>query len=137
MLTSPDVAEELDHGYESQVAHQIVDNEWFVAEFPSDVAIEELPVDEFAKTTEFTAEVEPFGVFMVRVTRMPIDPSIAVGPGQWSTIYGDNWVKNLARFHPETLDDQIDTRLGGSTRHLVVRIDYCYRAPLLMDVRAA
>lgn len=104
---------------------EVISNEWFDATFPARVEVTEEATDvAFAKTTEFAAEVEPFGIYSIRVTQMPIDPFIAVGPRQWVKTFGDQWALNFAEYSPEMMRDEGTALLGGASRELDVRLDY-------------
>lgn len=104
---------------------EVITNNWFDAVFPTPVEVTEEPTDvAYAKTTDFSSEVEPFGLYCVRVTQMPIDPFIAVGPRQWVKTYGDHWPAKFAEFKPQVMRDEETTPLGGATRELDVRLDY-------------
>jgi len=102
-----------------------VTNHWFDAVFPTPVEVTEEATDVgYATTTDFSCEVEPFGLYSVRVTQMPRDPFIAVGPRQWVKTYGDHWPAKFAEFKPQVLRDEGRASLEGATRELDVRLDY-------------
>src|SRR5262245_11968861 len=85
----------------------VVENDWFVAEFPADVETTKEPSeDPFVAITEFASEVEPFGIFSVRVTQMSVDPFLAVGATEWTRIYRTNFISKFPDENPEVLDDE-------------------------------
>ena len=106
------------------MTHEKVDNAWFVADFPSKVEVTVEASDGISQTTEFAAETQPFGIFVVRATQMPVDPFVAAGARKWVELFGDDWVKNFAQYNPEILRDLADTVVGGARRELVFRMDY-------------
>lgn len=103
----------------------VLDNDWFVATFPSRVEVTEEATDvAFAKTVDFSAEVAPFGLFSIRVTQMPLDPFLAVGVLRWVQTFGDHWPQKFAACAPQVMRDQASTPLGRATRELDLRLDY-------------
>lgn len=104
---------------------EVIANDWFEAVFPSPVEVTEEPTDvPYARTTDFSAEVEPFGLYSIRVTQMPIDPFIAVGSRHWVKTYGDHWLTKFAELKPQVTRDEDTAPIGGATRELDVRLDY-------------
>ncbi len=104
---------------------ELITNGWFDAAFPAAVVVTEEPTDvAYAKTTDFSAEVEPFGLYSIRVTQMPIGPFSAVGPRQWVKTFGDQWPKKFADYRPHVIRDVGDAPLGGAIRELDIRLEY-------------
>lgn len=92
---------------------EAIENDWFTASFPSHVEVKHDDSDRLAKVVEYTAELEPFGIFSIRVTNMAIDLFIAVGASKWVSDFGDSLVKLFA-------DRKVQRGLCGSRRRQAV-----------------
>lgn len=104
---------------------ETVENDWFVATFPGKVERTEDKSDPIAAVVEYAAEMDPFGVFSIRVTNMRVDPFLAVGASKWIADFGDRLVERFKEKRPEVFDDKIrDPAPGLRVRDLMFRFDY-------------
>lgn len=102
-----------------------VENDWFTASFPGPVEVAQEPDNPPATVTEWATEIDPFGVFAIRVTNMAIDPFVAVGAIKWVSDFGDSLVSGFDEYRPELLEDTVrDPAPGLKVRDLVFRFDY-------------
>src|SRR5688572_23707444 len=101
----------------------MVPTEFFDAQFPGDVVVEELNTDDdLARTREWTAETEPVGVYAVRVVEIVEDAFIAVGATKWVSIHGD-WLKErFASWSPVVVEDASRVFVGGAERRLAIHL---------------
>ncbi len=105
---------------------ETVENAWFKATFPSEVEVRESELPSVRGTAvAYEAQVEPFGIFAVEVTNMPLDAFIAVGAGKWLAMEGDRLVEEFKDRSPQVTHDESRHPVPGlEVRDLVFRFEY-------------